>query len=70
MGFDCDIAVVGAGLAGLMAADRLRQADIDVIVLEGRNRPGGAPIHAVTSGASRLTSAPSSSVRQRFACTA
>ncbi|MEU4828782.1 FAD-dependent oxidoreductase [Actinomadura sp. NPDC023710] len=41
MGFDCDIAVVGAGLAGLMAADRLRQADIDVIVLEGRNRPGG-----------------------------
>ena len=33
--------VIGAGLAGLAAAQRLRQADWDVVVLDARNRIGG-----------------------------
>ena len=33
--------VIGAGLAGLTAAHRLRQAGVDVTVLERSPRPGG-----------------------------
>jgi len=36
-----DVIVVGAGLSGLHAALLLEQQDLDVIVLEGRNRVGG-----------------------------
>ena len=35
------IAVIGAGLGGLAAALRLQGAGHDVVVLEGRERPGG-----------------------------
>lgn len=35
------VIVIGAGMAGLTAAQRLRQAGIPVIVLEARNRVGG-----------------------------
>jgi monoamine oxidase len=35
------VAVVGAGLAGLRAADLLRQAGREVVVLEARDRAGG-----------------------------
>jgi monoamine oxidase len=36
-----DVAVLGAGLAGLAAARDLAAAGTDVVVLEARNRPGG-----------------------------
>jgi monoamine oxidase len=38
---DCDVAVVGAGAAGLMAAARLAAAGVSVLVLESRARIGG-----------------------------
>lgn len=36
-----DVAIIGAGLAGLTAADDLTRAGHDVIVIEGRDRVGG-----------------------------
>lgn len=36
-----DVIVVGAGLAGLTAARYLAQSDLDVLVLESSDRPGG-----------------------------
>ena len=37
----CDVVVVGAGIAGLTAAERLVAAGLDVRVLEARDRVGG-----------------------------
>lgn len=37
----CDVAVVGAGMAGIAAAERLSAAGLSVIVLEARDRIGG-----------------------------
>jgi monoamine oxidase len=36
-----DVVIIGAGLAGLSAADRLTEQGHDVLVLEGRDRVGG-----------------------------
>ena len=38
---DLDVAVVGAGIAGLTAADELRRAGLDVRVLESAPHVGG-----------------------------
>ena len=47
---DTDVAVVGAGAAGLAAAHRLRQRGIDTLVLEARDRTGGRA-HTVKTSA-------------------
>lgn len=38
---DVDVVVVGAGFAGLCAADRLLERGLEVVVVEGRDRVGG-----------------------------
>ena len=54
-----DVIIVGAGVAGLAAAERLGKAGLRVLVLEARARvggrvwslPGGAPEAAIELGA-------------------
>ncbi|TDC88546.1 FAD-dependent oxidoreductase [Actinomadura sp. 7K507] len=38
---DAEVVVVGAGLAGLAAADELTRAGVSTMVIEARDRPGG-----------------------------
>jgi len=40
-GTGATVVVVGAGAAGLGAAERLKKAGVDVLIVEGRNRLGG-----------------------------
>ena len=46
---DIDVAVVGAGAAGLAAAHRLRERGISTLVLEARDRIGGRAHTVITS---------------------
>ncbi|WP_346657237.1 flavin monoamine oxidase family protein [Rhizobium herbae] len=52
--FDTDVIVVGAGFAGLSAADALVAAGLDVIVLEARDRVGGRVESAAFSDGVRV----------------
>src|SRR5689334_2771113 len=45
---DAPVVIVGAGLAGLRAAELLRKAGRPVVVLEARSRPGGR-VHTMRS---------------------
>ena len=38
---ETDVVIIGAGVAGLSAAHRLRQRGVEVAVLEARDRVGG-----------------------------
>jgi monoamine oxidase len=51
-----DVAVLGAGLAGLSAARDLTRSGADVVVLEARERPGGR-VEAVTLADGRVVQA-------------
>ncbi len=51
-----DVAVLGAGLAGLSAARDLARSGAEVIVLEARHRPGGR-VEAVTLPDGRVAQA-------------
>lgn len=46
----CDVVVVGAGLAGLTAAYRLRRAGLTVAVMEARDEPGGRALTRFVDG--------------------
>jgi monoamine oxidase len=47
---DADVVVVGAGFAGITASRDLREAGVDAIVLEGRERIGGRTWYAEIPG--------------------
>lgn len=44
------VAIVGAGIAGLAAAQRLKQAQFDPVVIEGRGRIGGRVLTSTNLG--------------------
>lgn len=48
---DADVAIVGAGLAGLVTARSLRASGASVVVLEARDRVGGRILNAAIGGA-------------------
>lgn len=48
---DTDVVVVGAGLAGLAAADAVAAAGLDVVVWEARDRVGGRTLTSSVGGA-------------------
>lgn len=54
MSVSCDVLVVGAGLAGLVTARRLRKAGVDARVLEARDRVGGRTLSEPIPGTDQL----------------
>ncbi|MFD2470367.1 flavin monoamine oxidase family protein [Amycolatopsis silviterrae] len=51
---EATVAIVGAGMAGLIAARNLRRAGIDVVVLESAGRVGGRVLSETSALGSRL----------------
>jgi monoamine oxidase len=49
-GAAADVVIVGAGYAGLTAADRLMSMGLSVLVLEGRDRVGGRAFSGEVAG--------------------
>jgi monoamine oxidase len=47
---EADVAIVGGGAAGIAAARRLREAGLDVLILEARSRLGGRAWSAEAAG--------------------
>lgn len=47
---DVDVVVVGAGIAGLVCAHRLRRRGVDVLVLEACHQPGGRTVGVEIDG--------------------
>lgn len=54
---DADVVVVGAGLAGLTAAEDLVAAGLDVVVLEARDRVGGRTLSVALPGSEEVVEA-------------
>ena len=50
----CDVVVLGAGLAGLVAAHDLVAGGADVVVLEARSRPGGRVLQQTLADGRRV----------------
>lgn len=48
------VAIVGAGLSGLIAARELRRRGVDCLVLEAADRPGGRTMSETTALGSRV----------------
>jgi monoamine oxidase len=48
--YDCDVLVVGAGFAGLVAARECAHRGLSTIILEGRNRIGGRTYSTTLAG--------------------
>ncbi|MCM6778937.1 FAD-dependent oxidoreductase [Nocardia sp. CDC159] len=51
---DADVIVVGAGMSGLAAAKRLREAGRRALVVEARDRAGGRVVNTPTRGGATI----------------
>ncbi|MBL9024136.1 MAG: (2Fe-2S)-binding protein [Myxococcales bacterium] len=68
---DCDVLVVGAGLAGLSCAAELSRAGVSVLVVDDGHAPGGSANAAgpdAMAEAERLTAALHGAIRSRTTC--
>jgi glycine/D-amino acid oxidase-like deaminating enzyme len=51
----CDVRVIGAGIAGVLIAERLAEAGLQVIVLNSRQVGGGETAHTTATSLPRST---------------
>ena len=64
---ECDVAIVGAGPAGLAAASVCARAGLDTIVLDDAQSPGGNAHRGIASDARADNSATNHQHIERFA---